>query len=162
MVLKIRNANQFHKRFGIRDNLGGVYMKRFRKVANPTTDKWDIIDEKESEKISGLVVYNDLGSLYFSSAPQICDLLNDLNDEKNNWKSLCCSHMSRDSILSMDCQIVQEAIWGLEKAINENKTNSFNEKEQVDKCLEDLKKKWDKLNRHRLDGYNYDFLLGDR
>lgn len=132
-------------------------MKRFRKVANPTTDKWDIIDEKASEKISGLVVYNDLGSLYFSSVPQICDLLNDLNDEKNSWKSLCCNHMRRDSILSMDCQIVQEAIWGLEKAISGNKTN-----EQVDKCLEDLKKKWDKLNKHRLDGYDYDFLLGDR
>ncbi len=50
MVLKILNANQFHKRFGIRDNLGGAYMKRFCKVANPTTDKWDIIDEKEKEK----------------------------------------------------------------------------------------------------------------
>lgn len=130
-------------------------MKRFRKVANPVTDKWDIIDEKASEKISGLVVYNDLGSLYFSSVPQICDLLNDLNDEKNSWKSLCCNHMSRDSVLSMDCQIVQEAIWGLEKAISENKN-----KEQVDKCLEDLKRKWDKLNKHRLD--DYCLQLGDK
>lgn len=159
MVLKVRNANEFHKWFGIRDNLGGAYMKRFRKVPNPTTDKWDIIDEEESEKISGWVVYNDLGSLYFSSAPQICDLLNDLNDEKNSWKMHCCKRMSMDSVLSMDCQIVQEAIWDLEKAISENKTNSFNEKEQVDRCLDDLKKKWGKLKRHRLEVYDYDFLL---
>lgn len=61
-------------------------MKRFRKVANPATDKWDIIDEKASKKINGLVVYNDLGSLYFSSAPQICDLLNDLNEENQEYR----------------------------------------------------------------------------
>lgn len=161
MVLKICNANEFHKRFGIRDNLGGAYMKRFRKVANLTTDKWDIIDEEESEKISGFVVYNDLGSLYFSSAPQICDLLNDLNDEKNSWKMHCCKQMNVDSVLSMDCQIVQEAIWDLEKAINDNKNNTYNEKQSVMWCLDDLKKKWDKLNRHRLDGICDDFEYWD-
>lgn len=62
--------------------------KRFRKVANPATDKWDIIDEKASEKINGLVIYNDLGSLYFSSVPQICDLLNDLNDENERLRKI--------------------------------------------------------------------------
>ena len=54
--------------------------KRFEAVHNDK-DAWDIIDYKESKKINGLVIYNDLGCIYFSSAPQLCDLLNELNDK---------------------------------------------------------------------------------
>lgn len=33
-----------------------------------------------------LTIYNDLGSVYFSSAPALCDLLNELNDENKKLK----------------------------------------------------------------------------
>lgn len=132
--------------------------ERFKITPNMNTDPWtwDITDEWESERLTEekgtvcFVIYNDLGSVHFSSAPQLCDLLNKLNNEKESWKHSCCGYMNIYSILSMDCQIVQEAIWDLEKAINDNKSNSYNEKSRVLLCLEDLKKKFDELQKHRL------------
>jgi len=60
--------------------------KRFEAVHNDK-NAWDIIDYKESKKIDGLVIYNDLGSIYFSSAPQVSDLLNKLDNENKKLKS---------------------------------------------------------------------------
>lgn len=54
--------------------------KRFEALPN-NRGAWDIIDYKESEKINGFVIYNDLGNIYFSSAPQLVDLLNDFYEE---------------------------------------------------------------------------------
>lgn len=59
--------------------------KRFKLLPN-NKDAWDIIDYEESKKIDGHVIYNDLGSIYFSSAPQLCDLSNQLNDENKQLK----------------------------------------------------------------------------
>ncbi len=58
---------------------------RFKALANER-DCWDIIDYDESEKINGFVIYNDLGNIYFSSAPQLSDLLNELNNENEQLK----------------------------------------------------------------------------
>ena len=79
----------------------------------------------------------------------VCDKLNELADEieelkeeKDYWKGCSCNHTNYDSILSMDCQIVQEAIFDLKKVI-ERDTEAF-------RLLEELDDKFDDLNKHRL------------
>ena len=59
--------------------------KRFELVNND--DKYDIVDYYESEiktkekGVKTICIYNDLGDVGFSSAPQLCDLLNEMYDE---------------------------------------------------------------------------------
>lgn len=64
--------------------------KRFKAVVNQISgySVWNIIDYEESEKIDGFVIYNDLGSCYFSSAPQLCELLNELDEENKKLKKM--------------------------------------------------------------------------
>lgn len=66
----------------------------------------------------------------------------ELKRERDSWKSSTCSYMNKDSILSMDCQIVQEALWELEKEIE------FGSKRED--LFFDLKEKFEKLNNHRI------------
>ena len=66
----------------------------------------------------------------------------ELKRERDDWKSLTCSYMNKDSVLSMDCQIVQEALWKLEKEIE------FGSKRED--LFFDLKEKFEKLNNHRI------------
>ena len=54
--------------------------KRFELIPN-LQGQVDIIDHLESEEKNAICIYNDLGVLPFTSAPALCDLLNDLNDE---------------------------------------------------------------------------------
>ena len=42
---------------------------------------------------------------------QLQEEIEELKREIDDWKSSTCSYMNKDSILSMDCQIVQEALW---------------------------------------------------
>ena len=65
-----------------------------------------------------------------------------LKRERDSWKSSTCSYMNKDSVLSMDCQIVQEALWELEKEIE------FGSKRED--LFFDLKEKFEKLNNHRI------------
>ena len=69
-----------------------------------------------------------------------------LKKEKDFWKGDSCVCSSYLSILSMDCQIVQEAIYDLKNVINVN-TEAF-------KLLDELDDKFDKLNRHRIKMYS--------
>ena len=66
----------------------------------------------------------------------------ELKRERDDWKSSTCSYMNKDSVLSMDCQIVQEALWELEKEIE------FGSKRED--LFFDLKEKFEKLNNHRI------------
>lgn len=66
----------------------------------------------------------------------------ELKRERDDWKSSTCSYMNKDSLLSMDCQIVQEALWELEKEIE------FGSKRED--LFFDLKEKFEKLNNHRI------------
>ena len=66
----------------------------------------------------------------------------ELKRERDSWKSSTCSYMNKDSVLSMDCQIVQEALWELEKEIE------FGSKRED--LFFDLKEKFEKLNNHRI------------
>ena len=68
--------------------------------------------------------------------------LRELEEEKDYWKGCSCNHINYNSILSMDCQIVQEAIFDLKKVI-ERDTEAF-------RLLEELDDKFDDLNKHRL------------
>ena len=53
--------------------------KRFKLEISPNTkiEQYCIIDTAQEV----LTIYNDLGNIYFTSAPAICDLLNELNNE---------------------------------------------------------------------------------
>lgn len=68
--------------------------------------------------------------------------IEELKRERDSWKSSTCSYMNKDSLLSMDCQIVQEALWELEKEIE------FGSKRED--LFFDLKEKFEKLNNHRI------------
>lgn len=82
--------------------------------------------------------------------PPLFNEIENLEKEKEGWKHSCCAFINADSVLSMDCQIVQEAIFDLEKAINNNKNNTKNEKIYVENCLLNLKQKFNELNDHRI------------
>ena len=73
---------------------------------------------------------------------QLQEEIEELKREMDGWKSSTCSYMNKDSILSMDCQIVQEALWELEKEIE------FGSKRED--LFFDLKEKFEKLNNHRI------------
>lgn len=68
--------------------------------------------------------------------------IEELKRERDSWKSSTCSYMNKDSLLSRDCQIVQEALWELEKEIE------FGSKRED--LFFDLKEKFEKLNNHRI------------
>lgn len=59
---------------------------RFKLVPSGDHEQWNIIDIVESNENNAIVIYNDLGSIYFSSAPQLCELLNDLYHENQELK----------------------------------------------------------------------------
>lgn len=58
----------------------------FRLVPNEH-GQWDIYDNEESKRLTEekgypcICIYNDLGNVNFSSAPQLCELLNELSTE---------------------------------------------------------------------------------
>ena len=60
--------------------------EQFRLVLNEH-GQWDIYDNKESKEKTEekgypcICIYNDLGNVHFSSAPQLCELLNELSTE---------------------------------------------------------------------------------
>lgn len=65
-----------------------------------------------------------------------------LKKEKEFWKGDACNCSNYLSILSMDCQIVQEAIYNLKNVIDVD-TEAF-------KLLDELDDKFDELNQHRI------------
>lgn len=60
--------------------------KRFELKTNFLNGHVDIIDWVESEQKDAICIFNDLGVLPFSSAPSVCNLLNQLNDENDQLK----------------------------------------------------------------------------
>lgn len=68
-----------------------------------------------------------------------------LKKEKEFWKGDSCNCSNYLSILSMDCQIVQEAICDLKNVIDVD-TEAF-------KLLDELDDKFDELNQHRIKMY---------
>lgn len=68
-----------------------------------------------------------------------------LKKEKEFWKGDSCNCSNYLSILSMDCQIVQEAICNLKNVIDVD-TEAF-------KLLDELDDKFDELNQHRIKMY---------
>lgn len=100
---------------------------------------WDTKTDKDYYVMSENVTCQDM-----------IDEIENLEKEKEGWKYSCCAFINADSVLSMDCQIVQEAIFDLEKAINNNKNNTKNEQIYVENCLLNLKQKFNELNNHRI------------
>ena len=73
--------------------------KRFKALPNDR-GAWDIFDYEESEKINGFVVYNDLGSIDFSAAPQLVDLLNELHEQVQAQATVIKEYQNRNEILN--------------------------------------------------------------
>ena len=70
----------------------------------------------------------------------------ELKKEKEFWKGDACNCSNYLSILSMDCQIVQEAIYDLKNVIDVD-TEAF-------RLLDELDDKFDELNQHRIKMYS--------
>ena len=97
------------------------------------------LSEKKREILYEIIKNKSVSySINFASVEEI----EELKRERDGWKSSTCSYMNKDSILSMDCQIVQEALWELEKEIE------FGSKSED--LFFDLKEKFEKLNNHRI------------
>ena len=60
--------------------------KRFELKANFMNGHAEIVDWVKSEQKDAICIFNDLGVLPFSSAPSVCNLLNQLNDENEQLK----------------------------------------------------------------------------
>ena len=93
-------------------------------------------------------VKNALEDLFYSEVKEY-DLAKEnreLKKEKEFWKGDACNCSNYLSILSMDCQIVQEAIYNLKQVIDVN-TEAF-------KLLDELDDKFDELNQHRIKMYS--------
>lgn len=60
--------------------------KRFELKTNFLNGYVSIVDWVESEQKDVICIFNDLGVLPFSSAPSVCNLLNQLNDENERLK----------------------------------------------------------------------------
>ena len=60
--------------------------KRFELKANFLNGHCDIVDWVESEQKDAICIFNDLGVLPFSSAPSVCNLLNQFNNENEQLK----------------------------------------------------------------------------
>lgn len=69
-----------------------------------------------------------------------------LKAEKEFWKGDSCNCSNYLSILSMDCQIVQEAICDLKNVIDVDT--------EASKLLDKLDDKFDELNQHRIKMYS--------
>lgn len=69
-----------------------------------------------------------------------------LKKEKEFWKGDACNCSNYLSILSMDCQIVQEAIYDLKNVIDVDT--------EASKLLDKLDDKFDELNQHRIKMYS--------
>jgi len=59
--------------------------KRFELIPNHQ-GQVDIIDHVESEEKHAICIYNDLGVPPFTSAPSLCNLLNDFHEENQSLK----------------------------------------------------------------------------
>ena len=74
------------------------------------------------------------------------DEIEQLKKEKEFWRRDSCNCLNYLSILSMDCEIVQEAIYDLRNVIDVD-TEAF-------KLLDELDDKFDELNQHRIKMYS--------
>lgn len=116
-------------------------------------------ENKRFTKVEHIFELNDEGikdnqtRIEYYYALDLIDLLNELSEEneqlkeeKEFWKGDACNCSNYLSILSMDCQIVQEAICDLKSVIDVD-TEAF-------RLLDKLDDKFDELNQHRIKMYS--------
>lgn len=108
--------------------------KRFELYYSNSKREWYIRDTLNQIKCFGCVDYD--------VANYICKEWNKLIREKDNWKYDSCNYMNLYSILDMDCQILMEAIWDLEKHTPDD--------DQLSGLVQDVKNKFNNLNNHRI------------
>lgn len=106
---------------------------RYENIKNRILSIKEFINDCEDEKVK-----NALEDLFYSEVKEhdLAKENRELREEKEFWKGDACNCSNYLSILSMDCQIVQEAICDLKKATDE------------------LDDKFDELNQHRIKMYS--------
>lgn len=106
---------------------------------------WDTYLDREVQELN-----------YRSQSDYMCEVLNEkesrintlvkeneqLKKEKEGWKLSTCQYMNKDSVLMMDCQIVHEALFELERLIEADTEQK--------KKFNDLKDKFKSLVNHYL------------
>lgn len=117
-------------------------MKAFELYVNPQNSACNIKDNVESEMKNAICIYNDLGIYPFTSAPALCDKLNELYDEVNRLKKenadvVCTKNIISDKVkayqevmMAYNIKSSDELDWLLDKAFKEYPS-----------LLDDLKKK---------------------
>lgn len=95
--------------------------------------------EKENEELKEFKKKYDIAIVDYNN---LACRFDNLKKEKDSWKNDACSKSSYLSILSMDCQIVEEALLDLKNVIDVD-TEVYN-------LLDELSDKFDDLQRHRL------------
>lgn len=106
-------------------------------------ERFEVDEHGVKDNFKDIVYYTDV----FSSLLDLIEVMNELYSEKESWKNSSCIYVNKNSVLSMDCQIVQEALWDLEKKIYDN----YLVNEEIIDSLKDLKVKFNNLNNHRLE-----------
>ena len=124
------------------DNLTGQDGMSVEELCNIASDLHSKCEELESV----LKVYEDCLGKLEDENKELKDENEQLKKEKEFWRGDSCNYSNYLSILSMDCQIVQEAIYDLKNVIDVD-TEAF-------KLLDELDDKFDELNQHRIKMYS--------
>lgn len=117
----------------------------FEKKKEYFLSKWSIVHAKNIQLRQEIKELKKENERLYKENEKVQEEIKELRIERDDWKSSTCSYMNKDSILSMDCQIVREALWELEKEIE------FGSKREG--LFFDLKEKFEKLNNHRIGVY---------
>ena len=108
-----------------------------------------LLNDKEhtiNEMVKTIRIYDDGYIDLNKKYKKVVDENEKLKKEKEFWKGDSCNCSNYLSILSMDCQIVQEAISDLKNVIDVD-TEAF-------RLLDELDDKFDELNQHRIKMYS--------
>lgn len=89
--------------------------ERFKLFVDIQREQYHMIDYEESEKTGCQVIYNDIGNLYFSSVPALCDLLNELNNENKSLKARDEDRKSYQRVLEAKIRRLKDRVKIFEK-----------------------------------------------
>lgn len=94
--------------------------ERFEIYPNMTAGQWEIIDHEESRKLTKekghecMVIYNDLGNINWSATPQLCELINQLDNENKELRERldkACKPLTDDEIRWHYSRLQEREYW---------------------------------------------------
>lgn len=121
--------------------------KRFDIVKSKLVENAHVIEDGKKQFTFPTLVGDNRGLIAYKEAlNKLSEENEQLKKEKKFWKGDACNCSNYLSILSMDCQIVQEAIYDLKNVIDVDT--------EASKLLDKLDDKFDELNQHRIKMYS--------